>query len=199
MKKYTIISFDSINKKISNKYLNDNIKYIYFLDDLYKIIDKYKSKINPDLLKDDKFRYLKDNEDLNKIIKIDDLLQKYVNENENIIVIHSFGTEYDEQIAMRFCQLIKEYDKESISVFVIPFNFTGKVNLFKSYLDYLKNLSKVYYFDCNDIRKILSPDMPIGEIFDNIHDIMYKIAYNINNDINIDKIISEIFKKETSE
>ena len=95
---------------------------------------------------------------------------------------------------MRFCQLINEYDKESKSVFVIPFNFTGKVDLFKSYLDYLSNLSKVYSLNCNDLRNKLSPSMPVGEVFDKIHDIMYKIAYNINNDIDIENIINEVLK-----
>lgn len=195
---YTIISFASVSKKITDKYINDNIKYISFLDDLYKLIDKHKNEINPDLLKDDKFRYLKDNEDLNEIINIDNLLEKYVNENDNIVVIHSLGTEYDEQMAMRFCQLVKELDKESISIFVIPFNYTGQVDLYESYLEYLNFLSKVYCLDCNDLRSKFSPDMPISEVFDNIYDIMYKIAYNINYDINIENIINETIKK-TSE
>jgi len=194
---YTIISFAAANKDIVNKYKNDNIKYISFLDDLKELIDKHKNEIDSDLLKDSKFRYLNNCDTINDIINIDELLEKYINENENIVVIHSLGISYDEQMAMRLCQLIKENNKDSISIFAIPFAFIGNVKLYKSYLDYLPNLSKkIYSFDCCDLREKISGTTSLFECFNYVYSIMFYIAYNIENDINITDIIYKILNNQ---
>ena len=187
---YTIISFTSVSNDIINKYQNTNIQFINFIDDLYKLIDENKSKINEDLLKNNVFRYMKNTDEFDKILNIDNLFKEYLKDNNKIVIIHSIGAEFDEIHAMKFARMV---GKDSINIFTIPFMFTGYKDIFNNYLEVLNTISNhIYSFDCNELRKRLSSSLTLNEALNYVNEIMFKIAYNINNEININNIIDEV-------
>lgn len=205
-KKYTIISFAAVSSEIINKYIiknnnNYNNKLINAYDDIYNLVLANKSNLDEELLINENYRYLKNSADierLNNIIRIDDLLKKYVRENDKIIIIHSYANEYEESLAMRLCKEIVSNNKECVNVFLIPPTFTGKVELFQKYKDeLLKTTSKNYYFNGDDLIKKLSPDLTLSQgnviIYKCLFEIAFKVGANSNaSDINISDILDRL-------
>lgn len=201
--KYTIISFVAVSNENVNKFVeeeNNNNIFINAFDDIYYLVLANKSNLDERLLVNDNYRYLKNSseiEKLNNTIKIDDLLKKYVEENDRFIIIHSYANEYEESLAMKLFKDIINSNKECVNVFLIPPTFTGKVDLFLKYkYELLNSSAKNYYFACDDILPKLPSDLSLGQLNAFFYKCLFEIAYSVGTNFNVsdilDKIISNV-------